>query len=130
MKANKSTEIKLINISKVKPNNFNSRASYIDKDLTELAESIKSNGLLQPIAVRPNGANFEIIYGERRYKATILAKIKTIPAIIFDVDDATAMEYALTENIQREDITPIEEMRAYKQLIECNKYDIATLVVE
>ena len=66
MKANKSAETKLINISKVKPNNFNSRASYIDKDLTELAESIKTQGLLQPIAVRPNGANLEIIYGEKQ----------------------------------------------------------------
>lgn len=118
----------IIYLSKVKPSNFNPRKTFRDADLTELAESIRTQGVLQPIMVRPRGNEYEIIYGERRYRAALLAGLEIIPALVRDLTDETAMEYALTENIQRQDVSPIEEATAYKSLIENNRYDIPTLM--
>ncbi|MEG1523376.1 MAG: ParB/RepB/Spo0J family partition protein, partial [Bacteroidales bacterium] len=115
-------------MSKVKPSNFNPRKTFRDADLTELAESIKEQGVLQPIMVRPRGNEYEIVYGERRYRAALLAGLEIIPALVRDLTDNTAMEYALTENIQRQDVSPIEEAIAYKSLIENNHYDMVNLM--
>lgn len=118
----------IIYLSKVKPSNFNPRKTFRDADLTELAESIKEQGVLQPIMVRPRGNEYEIVYGERRYRAALLAGLEIIPALVRDLTDDTAMEYALTENIQRQDVSPIEEAIAYKSLIENNHYDMVNLM--
>lgn len=125
---NSTAKISIVYLSKVKPSNFNPRKTFRDADLTELAESIKAQGVLQPIMVRPIGTEYEIIYGERRYRASLLAGVDVIPVIIKDIDDNTAMEYALTENVQRQDVSPIEEATAYKSLIENNHYDTAQLM--
>lgn len=121
-------KISTVYLSKVKPSNFNPRKTFRDADLTELAESIKAQGVLQPIMVRPIGTDYQIVYGERRYRAALLAGLDTIPVIVKDIDDNTVMEYALTENVQRQDVSPIEEATAYKSLIENNHYDTAQLM--
>ena len=127
---NNITNAHIIYLSKVKPSKFNPRKTFRDADLTELAESIKAQGVLQPIMVRPQGNEYEIVYGERRYRAAILAGLEIIPALVRDLTDDTAMEYALTENVQRQDVSPIEEATAYKSLIENNHYDMNILMVK
>ena len=92
---------------------------FFDRDkLTELAESIKANGILQPIVVRKSKDGFEIIAGERRWRAAQQAGFKQIPCIIQSVGDREILELALVENIQRDDLSPIEEANAYKMMIE------------
>lgn len=94
------------------------RKSFDSESLNELAKSIKINGVIQPILLRATDEKFEIIAGERRYRASQIAKLEEIPAIIIDVDDENAAKLSLVENIQREDLNPIEEAKAYKQLME------------
>jgi ParB family chromosome partitioning protein len=84
--------------------------------LEELAQSIRSHGVIQPILVRRAGGRFEIVAGERRWRAAQRARLHTIPAIVRDIDDAATAEIALIENIQREDLNPIEEAQAYRRL--------------
>lgn len=120
----------IIYLSKIKPSNFNPRKTFRDADLTELADSIREQGVLQPIMVRPVGNEYEIVYGERRYRAALLAGLEIIPAIVKYLSDNTAIEYALTENLQRTDVSPIEEATAYQHLIEDNQYDIAQLMLK
>lgn len=120
----------IIYLSKIKPSNFNPRKTFRDADLTELADSIREQGVLQPIMVRPVGNEYEIVYGERRYRAALLAGLEIIPALVRDLSDSTAIEYALTENLQRTDVSPIEEATTYQHLIENNRYDIAQLMLK
>jgi len=94
------------------------RKEFNEGSLRELAKSIEINGVIQPILVRSKADKYEIIAGERRYRASKLAKLKEIPAILLDADNEEAAKLALVENIQREDLNPIEEAMAYKQLIE------------
>lgn len=94
------------------------RKSFDDGSLNELAKSIEVNGVIQPILLRAINDKFEIIAGERRFRASQIAKLEEIPAIIIDVDDEDAAKLSLVENIQREDLNPIEEAKAYKQLME------------
>lgn len=94
------------------------RKDFDDDALNDLAKSIETNGVIQPILLRSKDGKYEIIAGERRYRASQIAKLKEIPAIIVDVDDENAAKLALIENIQREDLNPIEEAMAYKQLME------------
>lgn len=94
------------------------RKSFDDESLNELAKSIEVNGVIQPILLRAINDKFEIIAGERRFRASQIAKLEEIPAIIIDVDDEDAAKLSLVENIQREDLNPIEEAKAYKQLME------------
>ena len=121
--ADKENTISTLKISLVDPKSDQPR-KYFDKDaLEELSESIKENGLLQPILVREYGeGRYQIIAGERRYRACKLAGITDIPAIILDRDDKAAAQIALIENIQREDLNPLEEALAYKALKE--EYDM------
>lgn len=121
--ADKENIISTLKISLVDPKSDQPR-KYFDKDaLEELSESIKENGLLQPILVREYGeGRYQIIAGERRYRACKLAGLTDIPAIILDRDDRAAAQIALIENIQREDLNPLEEALAYKALKE--EYDM------
>ena len=101
-------EIKILNIDDVLPNRFQPRIQFDEKAINELAESIKVHGVIQPIVVRKISDKYEIIAGERRYKASVLAGKKEIPAIITTLDDKKSDEIALIENIQRQNLTPIE----------------------
>ena len=109
---------RLIPISQIEPNSDQPRTHFDEEKLTELSESIKQNGLLQPIVVRPYGQNYQIVVGERRYRACQMADMSEIPCIVQELDDQQTASAALVENIQREDLSPIEEAWAYANLIE------------
>jgi len=125
--------VREIEIARIRPNPNQPRMRFDEEALNELAESIAERGVLQPILLRPEGQEaFQIIAGERRWRAAQLAQLHTIPAIVRDqIDEAITAELALIENIQREDLNAIEEAEAYRQLI--NRYghgqdDIGKLV--
>lgn len=107
----------LIDITKIQPNPNQPRTHFNETLLQELSESIRENGVLQPLLVRKKGQKYEIIAGERRYQASKLAGIEKLPVIIKDVDDQKMLELALIENLQRSDLNPIEEAKGYKQLL-------------
>ena len=104
-------------IRQIRPNPYQPRKEFDEEGLKELSESIKENGVFQPILVRKSLQGYELVAGERRLRASKMAGKKTIPAIIVDFDDRQMMEISLLENIQRKDLTPIEEATAYDQLI-------------
>ena len=108
---------KLVNITKVEPNREQPRKNFDEDALDELAESIKQFGLLQPILVQDKSTYFEIIAGERRWRAAKKAGLKEIPVIIKNLTEQEIVEISLIENIQREDLNPIEEAQAYKRLL-------------
>lgn len=110
--------IKDIDINLIVPNKNQPRRSFNEENLVELAKSIKLNGLIQPIIIRKLGKKYEIIAGERRLRAAKIAGFKEIPSIIKDIDDAKSSKFAIIENIQREDLSPVEEGQAYKMLID------------
>lgn len=110
-------EKKNIPIDKIIPNKNQPRQEFDQDSLFELAQSIRANGLLQPIVVRQNEDNYEIIAGERRYRASMLAGQTEIEAIIHNVDDAISSQLALIENIQREDLNVIEQAKAFKEIM-------------
>ncbi len=105
-------------IEDVRPNRHQPRKTFDDATLGELAESIREHGLMQPILVRKRGQNFEIIAGERRWRACQKAGLKEISIIVKDLADNEVFEWALIENIQREDLNPIEEAEAYRRLLD------------
>ena len=107
-----------LNIENVLPNRFQPRIKFNEEAIDELSKSIKEHGVIQPIVVRPIGDKFEIIAGERRYKASCMAGLRTIPAIITDLNDKDSAEVALIENVQRENLTPIEEAISYKKILD------------
>lgn len=111
-------------------NLINQRRKFPESELVELADSIKRNGLLQAILLRPLASGYEIIFGERRYKAASLAGLNTIPAVVREVGDDEAMEIAWVENVKRQDITPLEEADFYQKLLLAGKYDIASLCAQ
>lgn len=102
----------------VLPNRFQPRIKFNEEPINELASSIKEHGVIQPIVVRAVGDRYEIIAGERRFKAATLAGLPTIPAIITDLNDKDSAEVALIENVQRQDLTPIEEAISYKKILD------------
>jgi len=108
----------LVNVGEIKPNAFQPRRDFDEQAIEELAKSIQENGILQPLIVRKTEGHYEIIAGERRWRAAQRAGLTKVPAIIKDVSDREALELALVENLQREDLNPIEEATAYEQLIE------------
>lgn len=108
---------KLISIADLQPGEFQPRHQFNDKTLDELANSIRQHGLLQPILVRPKAnGGYEIVAGERRWRAAQIAQLHEVPVIIKELDDDTTLEIALIENLQREDLNPVDEARALKQL--------------
>ena len=107
----------LVNITKVEPNRDQPRKNFDEDALLELSESIKQFGVLQPLLVQDRKDYYEIIAGERRWRAAKLAGIKEIPVIIKDLTEQEIVEISLIENIQREDLNPIEEAMAYKRLL-------------
>jgi ParB family chromosome partitioning protein len=106
----------------------NPRRTFDEAKLYELAESIKHNGLIQPITVRPNNQRFEIVAGARRYRAAQLAELFSVPARIVEIDDAKALEWQLVENSQRVDVHPYEEAQGFQRLLDIPGYDVAALV--
>ncbi|HXG31196.1 MAG TPA: ParB/RepB/Spo0J family partition protein [Thermodesulfobacteriota bacterium] len=108
----------LVNVGEIKPNAFQPRKDFDERAIEELASSIQENGILQPLIVRKTEGQYEIIAGERRWRAAQRAGLTRVPVIIKDVSDREALELALVENLQREDLNPIEEATAYEQLIE------------
>lgn len=113
-----SEEITKVDINDVIPREDQPRKNFDTESLKELSESIKEHGVLQPVLVRPIGDQYEIIAGERRYRAAKLADLELLPVVIKEVTDNEAMEIALIENLQREDLSIIEEALAYKGMIE------------
>lgn len=111
-----------IDINQINPNSKQPRRVFDDEKLNELALSIKEHGVVQPIIVRKVGDHYEIVAGERRWRACQLLGLKTIPAVVKEYTDEEVTEIALIENIQRENLNPVEEALAYKQLIEKFKF--------
>src|SRR5579859_3083598 len=127
------TAVRDIPISKIQPNPSQPRMTWHEETLKELAASIKEHGVLQPILVRPaadtaaGDRGYEIIAGERRWRASKLAGKDTIPAIVERFDDATALEIALIENLQREDLSPLDEAIIYKKMTDELGYSVRNL---
>ena len=113
----KDSDIKEINLTDIKSNPYQPRKTFDEESLQELADSIKEHGIVQPIIVKKNIKGYYIVAGERRTKAARLAGLTTIPAIIRDFNDQEMMEIALIENIQRENLNPIEEAEGYLNII-------------
>ncbi len=107
-----------VQLSDIEPNPFQPRKNFDEESLQELAASIKSQGVFQPILLRKSIIGYEIISGERRFRASKIANMKSIPAIVYDYDDAQMMEIGIIENVQREDLSVIEEAKSYQMLIE------------
>ena len=114
---NLEKEVFELNINDIMPNRFQPREIFDEQALNELALSIKEHGVIQPIIVRKIGDKYEIIAGERRYRASKLAGKTTIPALVRDIDDKESAEIALIENVQRQDLTPIEEAKTYQTIL-------------
>jgi ParB family chromosome partitioning protein len=110
--------VREIEVASIRPNPGQPRVQFDDAALDELAQSIAARGVLQPILLRPVGDGYEIVAGERRWRAAQRARLHTIPAIVREIDDASTAEIALIENIQRQDLNAIEEADGYRQLIE------------
>lgn len=113
-----SGEFQYVNLDDIDPNPKQPRRTFKQQELQELANTIENVGVIEPVIVRKKGERFLLISGERRWRASRLAGFKKIPAVIRDVDDVRAAEVSIIENIQREDLSPVEEARAYESLME------------
>ncbi|HEX9931624.1 MAG TPA: ParB/RepB/Spo0J family partition protein [Allosphingosinicella sp.] len=109
--------IQMIGVASIEPNLAQPRRVFDEEALAELAESIRARGVIQPIVVRPHQGRFQIVAGERRWRAAQKARLHEIPAIVREFDDAETLEVALIENIQRRDLNAIEEAQGYKRLV-------------
>lgn len=107
-----------LSISAIKANQYQPRTSFDEKKLKELSESIKKHGVIQPVLVRQEGKNFELIAGERRLRASKLAGLKKIPAVVAKITNTQSLEIAILENVQREDLNPLEVSKGYQRLRE------------
>ncbi len=124
----RSTGVKVVPLDRVESNPEQPRLAFDEETLKELAASIREHGVLQPILVRPIGENhFQLIAGERRWRASKLAGMITIPALVEDIDDETALEISIIENLQREDISPLDEAAMYDRMIRDHGYSIRKL---
>jgi len=113
-----SDEIREIQIDLIQPGRQQPRTTFDQAKLEELAQSIRTTGIIQPLLVRPSGGLFELVAGERRWRAAQLAGLARVPAIVRNIADDNLLELALIENIQREELNPVEEANAYKRLID------------
>ena len=108
----------LLPLQKIEPNRLQPRRNFDEEELSALADSIRQHGVIQPLTVRLlDSGYYQIIAGERRWRAARLAGLREVPVVVIEADDKKAMELALIENLQRADLTPIEEARGYQQLI-------------
>ena len=124
--SSKKIETNKISIKDLTRSKFQPRKYFNKENLQELTDSIKQQGVIQPIVVRPNksvGGKYEIIAGERRWIASQNAGLHEVPVVILDVDDAKSLEFAIVENVQRQDLNPIEEARGYQKLIDEFNYN-------
>ena len=119
--------VKNISMDLIKLNPYQPRQEFDDKSLDELSQSIQEHGLIQPILVREENDKYQIVAGERRYKAAMKAGFNKIKAIVSNFNDQEMMEIALIENLQRQDLNSIEEAQAYQKLI--NKFDLSQVEV-
>lgn len=116
--ASAKNEIIYVQTEQIRPNPFQPREEFNQEHISELAQSIKEKGVIQPLLVRRKGDSYELIAGERRLRASKSLGLKELPVIVKDVDDKDSLEFALIENIQRESLNPIEEAHAYQHLID------------
>ena len=124
----KAGSIRHIPLDRVEANPEQPRVTFVQETIDELAASVRERGVLQPILVRPFGVNrFQIVAGERRWRASRIAGLKTIPALVEDIDDETALEIAIIENLQREDLSPLDEAAMYDRMIREHGYSIRKL---
>ncbi len=124
----RSTGVKVIPVDRIESNPEQPRLAFDEATLEELAASIREHGVLQPILVRPIGENhFQLIAGERRWRASRIAGMPSIPALVEDIDDDTALEISIIENLQREDISPLDEAAMYDRMIKDHGYSIRKL---
>ena len=107
----------MVKVSLIEPNRDQPRKDFNEEELQELAESIKNYGVLQPLLVQKKGTSYELIAGERRWRAAKLAGLREVPVVLREYNKQQAMEIALIENVQRSDLNPIEEAQAYQQLV-------------
>jgi ParB family chromosome partitioning protein len=117
-KSNSSEDFIEIDLDLIEPNVMQPRRRFDEQKLEELAQSIRSNGVVQPLLVRRVGNRYQLIAGERRWRASQLAGIQKVPAVVKDIPDDKLLELALIENIQRQELNPIEEAQAYKRLMD------------
>ena len=116
--ADSRERVQRVPLNRVKPCSFQPRKKFSEEALRELADSIKEQGIVQPLIVRERGGNFELIAGERRWRASQLLGLAEVPVIVREADDRAVLELALIENLQRENLNPIEEAHGYFQLVE------------
>ena len=122
--------IEILRLNQIVANRYQPREYFDDSDLEELAESIESNGLIQPIVVRKNNDHYEIIAGERRFRACNLLGLKEITCVVEEASDYQSAQMALVENIQRSNLSSIEEAKAYKQILEQTNMTQAELAIK
>lgn len=113
-----SVEANMISINLIKPNEGQPRKTFDEEKILQLSESIKEHGIIQPILLKKDGENYSIIAGERRWRAAKAAGLKEVPVIVMDIDEKSVLEVSLIENIQRQDLNPIEEAWAFRKLID------------
>jgi ParB/RepB/Spo0J family partition protein len=124
----RSVGVRIVHVARIEPNPVQPRLVFEQAALDELAASIREHGVLQPILVRPLGPNtYQIVAGERRWRASRLAGLDTIPALIEEIDDDTALEIAIIENLQREDLTPLDEAAMFNRMVHEHGYSIRKL---
>ena len=126
--AHRSVGVRVIPVDRIEPNPEQPRLSFDEVTLVELANSIREHGVLQPILVRPLGPNrYQLIAGERRWRASIGAGLSTIPALVENIDDDTALEISIIENLQREDLSVLDEATMYDRMIREHGYSVRKL---
>jgi ParB family chromosome partitioning protein len=124
----RSVGVRIVHVERIEPNPEQPRLVFEQEALAELAASIREHGVLQPILVRPLGPNtYQIVAGERRWRASRLAGLETIPALIEEIDDDTALEIAIIENLQREDLSPLDEATMFDRMVHEHGYSIRKL---
>ena len=124
----RSVGVRIVPLDKIEPNPEQPRLAFNQETLDELSASIREHGVLQPILVRPIGPNtYQLIAGERRWRASKQAGLDTIPALIEEIDDDTALEISIIENLQREDISPLDEAAMYDRMVSEHGYSIRKL---
>ncbi|HEX5590761.1 MAG TPA: ParB/RepB/Spo0J family partition protein [Candidatus Limnocylindrales bacterium] len=127
-RAGRSTGVRVIPVDRIHPNPEQPRLAIDPVPLEELAASIREHGVLQPILLRPLGNNeYELIAGERRWRASKAAGLETIPALVEEIDDDTALEISIIENLQREDLSPLDEAAMYDRMVRDHGYSVRKL---